>query len=65
MMEERLLAFRTKNKFLPTRVLVYRDGVSEVSFLRLIFEETPYLRMRTGPIFDCGRRGDARNQESL
>ena len=30
MMEERLQAFRAKNKFLPTRVLVYRDGVSEV-----------------------------------
>ena len=30
MMEERLLAFRAKNKNLPNRVLVYRDGVSEV-----------------------------------
>jgi eukaryotic translation initiation factor 2C len=30
MMEERLLAYRTKNRDLPQRVLVYRDGVSEV-----------------------------------
>ena len=31
MMEERLVAFRDRNqKNLPTRVLVYRDGVSEV-----------------------------------
>ena len=30
MMEERLLAYRTKNKDLPQRILVYRDGVSEV-----------------------------------
>lgn len=31
MMEERLLAYRTKNRDLPQRILVYRDGVSEVS----------------------------------
>ena len=30
MMEERLLAYRTKNRDLPQRILVYRDGVSEV-----------------------------------
>lgn len=31
MMVERLNAFRAKNKVLPTRIIVYRDGVSEVS----------------------------------
>jgi hypothetical protein len=31
MMEERLLTYRTKNRDLPQRILVYRDGVSEVS----------------------------------
>jgi eukaryotic translation initiation factor 2C len=39
MMEERLLAYRTKNRELPQRILVYRDGVSEVCrrhFLRLL-----------------------------
>jgi eukaryotic translation initiation factor 2C len=30
MMEERLKLFREKNKVLPNRILVYRDGVSEV-----------------------------------
>jgi hypothetical protein len=30
MMFARLDVFRVKNRMLPTRVLVYRDGVSEV-----------------------------------
>jgi len=30
MMEERLMAYRVKNRDLPQRILVYRDGVSEV-----------------------------------
>jgi hypothetical protein len=30
MMEERLLSYRAKNRDLPQRILVYRDGVSEV-----------------------------------
>ena len=33
MMWERLTLFHAKNKVLPQRVLVYRDGVSEVSSL--------------------------------
>ena len=33
MMHERLLLFHRKNKSLPERILVYRDGVSEVSAL--------------------------------
>jgi hypothetical protein len=32
MMKERLELFRTHNRLLPQRILVYRDGVSEVSF---------------------------------
>ena len=31
MMVERLTLYKTKNKNLPRRILVYRDGVSEVS----------------------------------
>jgi hypothetical protein len=31
MVEERLMAYRAKNRDLPQRILVYRDGVSEVS----------------------------------
>jgi eukaryotic translation initiation factor 2C len=33
MMVERLLAYEKKNKRLPERVFVYRDGVSEVRLL--------------------------------
>ena len=48
MMEERLVAFRDRNqKNLPTRVLVYRDGVSEVlsAFSKIrIIELTVILR---------------------
>ena len=33
MMVERLTAFKNKSKVLPTRVIVYRDGVSEVSVM--------------------------------
>jgi hypothetical protein len=33
MMHERLLLFHRKNKSLPERILVYRDGVSEVGVL--------------------------------
>ena len=31
MMVERLLIYQKRNKSLPERVLVYRDGVSEVN----------------------------------
>lgn len=31
MMVERLLLYEKKNKSLPQRILVFRDGVSEVS----------------------------------
>jgi hypothetical protein len=34
MMVERLLVYEKKNKALPQRVFVFRDGVSEVGFLR-------------------------------
>jgi eukaryotic translation initiation factor 2C len=30
MMIERLLVFEKKNRFLPDRIIVFRDGVSEV-----------------------------------
>jgi len=44
MMEERLLAYRTKNKDLPQRILVYRDGVSEGQFSIVIDEEISKIR---------------------
>ncbi|KAI0357820.1 Piwi-domain-containing protein [Trametes cingulata] len=45
MMEERLLAFKARNNnTLPTRVLVYRDGVSEGQFAIVLNEEMPQMK---------------------
>ncbi|KAH9994550.1 argonaute-like protein [Russula compacta] len=44
MMEERLLAYRTKNRDLPQRILVYRDGVSEGQFSIVVRDEIPKIR---------------------
>lgn len=44
MMKERLKTFRTKNKTLPTRVIVYRDGVSEGQFQIVVGEELPLIK---------------------
>ena len=44
MMVERLKAFYTKNKSLPSRVLVYRDGVSEGQFQIVVGEELPAIK---------------------
>ncbi|KAH9848679.1 argonaute-like protein [Lenzites betulinus] len=46
MLEERLIAYRDKNKgVLPTRVLVYRDGVSESQFKIVLNEEMPVIKI--------------------
>ena len=44
MMVERLKAFQAKNKRLPARVLVYRDGVSEGQFQIVVGEELPSIK---------------------
>lgn len=44
MMEERLMAYRVKNRDLPQRILVYRDGVSEGQFSIVVKEEIPKIR---------------------
>jgi len=44
MMVERLNAFRAKNRMLPTRILVYRDGVSEGQFQIVVGEELPAMK---------------------
>jgi hypothetical protein len=41
MMFERLNLFKTRNKLLPNRILVYRDGVSEVGVMVITFYATP------------------------
>jgi hypothetical protein len=41
---ERLTLFKQKNKILPQRVLVYRDGVSEGQFYTVIQEELPAIK---------------------
>lgn len=37
MLVERLLVYEAKNKSLPDRILVFRDGVSEVCYSPYIF----------------------------
>jgi len=44
MMVSRLELFRLRNRTLPTRVLVYRDGVSEGQFLTVVKEELPLIK---------------------
>ncbi|KAF8639231.1 hypothetical protein AX17_001716 [Amanita inopinata Kibby_2008] len=45
MMQERLNLFRQKNKNnLPARILVYRDGVSEGQYYKVVEEELPRIR---------------------
>ncbi|KAG5652514.1 hypothetical protein H0H81_004786 [Sphagnurus paluster] len=44
MMHERLTLYKARNKGLPERVLVYRDGVSEGQFGLVIKKEMPRIR---------------------
>lgn len=44
MMVERLELFKLRNKQLPDRILVYRDGVSEGQFKIVIDEEMPKIK---------------------
>lgn len=44
MMEERLAFFLSKNRCVPERILVYRDGVSEGQFKIVVDEELPLIR---------------------
>lgn len=74
MMVERLLVWEGKNKSLPDRVIVYRDGVSEGQFDTVLEEELPQIlasfqKMSTQArgkyrpkvsIIICGKRHHAR-----
>jgi len=44
MMQERLDAYRKKSKVLPTRIIVYRDGVSEGQFNTVVEQELPQIK---------------------
>ncbi|KAG8775710.1 hypothetical protein FRC12_001319 [Ceratobasidium sp. 428] len=44
MMVERLTAFKTKNNILPSRILFFRDGVSEGQFLTVRDDELPKMQ---------------------
>ena len=44
MMIERLTAFKAKINTLPTRVLFFRDGVSEGQFLTVVTDELPKIQ---------------------
>ena len=43
-MQERIQLFQQKNRALPKRILVYRDGVSEGQFKIIREEELPAIR---------------------
>jgi eukaryotic translation initiation factor 2C len=76
MMIERLLLYQTRNKALPERVFLFRDGVSEGQFDKVLVEELPQIqkafeRVYTGKdgkpskppalmICICGKRHHAR-----
>lgn len=65
-MVERLDLFRSRSNKLPGRILVYRDGVSEVGFAYL----SPVILHRVllrfiGPVFDCCRRRAACNKSRV
>jgi eukaryotic translation initiation factor 2C len=71
MLIERLLLYQTRMKNLPERVLVFRDGVSEGQFDKVIVEELPQIKeafrkvYKNGPqpklmICICGKRHHAR-----
>jgi hypothetical protein len=74
MMVERLLVWEGKNKSLPDRIIVYRDGVSEGQFDTVLLEELPQIlasfqKMSTQTrgkyrpkvsIIICGKRHHAR-----
>lgn len=63
MMVERLTAFRNKSKLLPTRIIVYRDGVSEVSVV--MQSSGTSLISCLGTIRNRRQRGDARDAQGL
>jgi hypothetical protein len=42
-MEERLKVYQAKKRSLPTRIIVYRDGVSEGQFNTVVDEELPEI----------------------
>jgi len=44
MMYERLEAYKKKSRTLPTRIIVYRDGVSEGQFYTVVSEELPQMK---------------------
>jgi hypothetical protein len=50
---ERLTLFKQKNKCLPKRVLVYRDGVSEVMTTEYTPDQEVNEIFQSGPILHC------------
>ena len=61
MMVERIEAYKSANKNLPGRILVYRDGVSEVLELSS-FTKVAYQSYIVGSIFDSRPRRNARDE---
>jgi hypothetical protein len=65
MMVERLKAFNARSKMLPDRILVYRDGVSEVGGYADVRIAKLISSCPQGPIFYCGFRGTSGDEEGF
>ncbi|KAH9942807.1 Piwi-domain-containing protein [Amylocystis lapponica] len=72
LMVERLLVYQKKNKSLPERIFVFRDGVSEGQYDIVLREELPLIRSALEKVYKtasrpkltitiCGKRHHARN----
>lgn len=65
MLIERLLVYEKKNKVLPERILVYRDGVSEGQFDQVVQEELAQILEAFKKLGTEGRRVKYRPQLSI
>ena len=63
-MIERLQLYQAKNKRLPERILIYRDGVSEVDLSSTLFA-FDVSALDVGTIRPCAERGAASNPRSV
>lgn len=65
MLVERLLAYERKNKALPERLFVFRDGVSEAQFDAVLKDELPQILSAFKKFETKERKGKYRPQVSI
>ncbi|KAI9733019.1 MAG: hypothetical protein M1834_003564 [Cirrosporium novae-zelandiae] len=56
MVTERLRLYQKTNNFLPTRIIVYRDGVAEFQFRTVLKEELPCIELACQTIYPQQRQ---------